>query len=111
MNTIKTFAADRWVSWVIEIVFLAVIAGFTCREIQKTADRYLEAAEAIEASVVDETRKTAEMTRALMAKYGDAVSSFASEQSDGLEAAISNAKNFDAMEAAENLIDRAKKGG
>ena len=59
MNKIKQFIADKWVSWVIEISIMSIVAFF----------------------IISETRATAEQTRAMLAKYDKAISKFASEKS------------------------------
>jgi hypothetical protein len=77
-NKIVEFIVNHWVSWVIEIAILGVIAYFT----------------------IAETRKTAEQTRAMLAKYDAAVSQYAKEKSQALDEA--------AVGAVESAKEKAK---
>jgi len=66
---IAAFVADRWVSWLIELAVLGVIAYFT----------------------IAETRKTAEQTREMITKYDKAISLYASQKTEAIDATVSSA--------------------
>ena len=68
-STVMKFIADRWVSWVLELCVLSVIAFYT----------------------ISETRQTAEQTREMLAKYDAAISQFAAEKSVAVDEAVSDA--------------------
>lgn len=68
-STVANYIADHWVSWLLELSVLGVMAYFT----------------------IAETRKTAEQTRAMLAKYDAAISVYAREKSDAVDAAASAA--------------------
>lgn len=63
-----TFIADRWVSWLIELLVLGVIAFFT----------------------IAETRKTAEQTRAMLSKYDAAISEYAAQKTEAIDSAAAS---------------------
>lgn len=68
-STVVKFIADRWVSWVLELTVLSVIAFYT----------------------ISETRKTAEQTREMLTRYDAAISQFAAEKSGAVDEAVSEA--------------------
>ena len=67
---IKSYIADRWVSWILEIVVLSVIAFFT----------------------VAETQKTNELTREIMTKYDQKFSEYVAARSEKLDFVSSEVK-------------------
>ncbi len=66
---ISDFVADRWVSWVMELVVLSLIAYFT----------------------ISENRKTAEQTREMLARYDAAVSAYAARTAEAVDQTVSSA--------------------
>ncbi len=65
-SKIRDYILDRWVSWLLELTVLGVVAYFA----------------------IAETRKTSEQTRAMLAKYDAAISKFAAEKSEAVDEAI-----------------------
>lgn len=63
---IAAFVADRGVSWLIELIVLAVIAYFT----------------------IAETRKTAKQTRAMLDKYDKAISQYVSQKTESIDSTV-----------------------
>ncbi len=82
-NPVVNFIAQHWVSWVIEIVIMAIIAYVT----------------------IAETRKTAEQTREMLARFEASVAKYASEKSESIDTATAN--SFDAIKASAKKIDEA----
>lgn len=62
-NKVVEFIVNHWVSWVIELSILGVVAFFT----------------------IAETRKTAEQTRAMLEKYDAAISQYAKEKTAAVD--------------------------
>lgn len=75
------FIAEHWVSWMIELLMLGMVAFFT----------------------IAEARETAEQTRAMLSKYDAAISKFAVERTQSLDSGIDSAKS-----SVTNIIDRFK---
>ena len=69
VQKVGDFVSDRWVSWVIEITILGVIAFFT----------------------ITETRKTAEQTREMLARYDAALSQYTSQTAERIDASAESA--------------------
>lgn len=82
-NPVVNFIAQHWISWLIEIVIMAVIAYAT----------------------IAETRKTAEQTRQMLARFEASVAKYASEKSEVIDQAA--AESFDAAKASTKKIDAA----
>jgi len=89
-----TFIADRWVSWLIELLVLGVIAFFT----------------------IAETRKTAEQTRAMLSKYDATISEYAAQKTEAMDSAAAaiierTKEKAGAMtkEDVKSLIDQMKR--
>ncbi len=75
MNKIAQFIIDHWVSWLIEIVFMAMIAFYT---IQIT---------------VEEARKTGEQTREMIAQWDARISKYASDKTKAIDKTVSSSVN------------------
>ena len=80
------FIASHWVSWVIEIVILSTIAYFT----------------------ISETRKTAEQTREMLAKYDAAITKYATEKTAAIDDAFAEGKEAVKEKASKLSVDGAK---
>ena len=65
-SRVKEFIANHWVSWLIEIAILSTIAFFT----------------------IAETRKTAEQTRQMLAKYDAAITRYVTEKSQIVDESV-----------------------
>ena len=78
---VKQFIVNHWVSWLIEIIILGVIAGYA----------------------IHETRKTAELTREIMRKYDAAVTQFVVEKRQVVGDAVSKS-----VEVTKESVERAK---
>ncbi|MEX0289753.1 MAG: hypothetical protein AB3N63_03550 [Puniceicoccaceae bacterium] len=63
------FVSDRWVSWLIEILILGTIAFFT----------------------ISETRRTAEQTREMLARYDAAISGYTAQKAQKIDESAGNA--------------------
>ena len=81
-STVRQFIADRWVSWLMELVILLVIAYFT----------------------ISETRKTAEQTRAMLQKYDAAISAYAAQRAEAVDSAVTAA--YEAARTKAGSISR-----
>lgn len=68
-SSIAKFIAERWVSWLMELAVLSVVAYFT----------------------ISETHKTAEQTREMLAKYDAAISQYAAQKTEAVDSAVSQA--------------------
>ena len=82
-NPVVTFIVNHWVSWVIEIAILSVVAYIT----------------------IAETRKTAEQTRDMLARFEASVAKYASEKSQKIDAAT--ASGFEATKAKTKAVEEA----
>ena len=79
-SKVLSYIANHWVSWLIEITILCIVAYFT----------------------ISETRKTAEQTRQMLAKYDAAISQYASEKTKALDSAVGSGLDS-AKEKAKNI--------
>ncbi len=68
-STVTNFVAERWVSWLLELSVLGGVAYFA----------------------IAETHKTAEQTRVLLAKYDAAISAYAKDKTEAVDAATTAA--------------------
>ncbi len=88
------FISERWVSWVMELAVLSIVAYFA----------------------ISETRKTAEQTRQMLTRYDAAISQFAAQKSEVVDSAVAdayssakeNAKSI-SIDDVKNLLDSSKK--
>ncbi len=80
-RTVAEFIANHWVSWMIELLILGIVAYFT----------------------ISETRKTAEQTREMLAKYDAAISQYAKDKTQILDNAA-----HQAIEAAKEKAGGVK---
>lgn len=80
-NKITNFVAQHWVSWIIEIVILSIIAYFT----------------------IAETRKTAEQTREMIGRFEASISKYASEKTEALDSAA--AESYESLKAKTKELD------
>ena len=69
VQKVVDFVSDRWISWVIEITILGVIAYFT----------------------ITETRKTSEQTRDMLARYDAALSQYTAQTAQRIDASAESA--------------------
>jgi hypothetical protein len=81
-STISEFIADRWVSWLMELAVLLIVAYFA----------------------ISETRKTAEQTREMLKRYDTAISAFAAERTKAVDSAAASA--YDAARSKAKSISR-----
>ena len=63
VQKIGEFIYDRWVSWIIEILILGIIAFYT----------------------ISETRRTSEQTREMLAKYDAAISQYTAQKAQEID--------------------------
>ena len=81
-SPVAHFVAERWVSWLIELTVLAIVAYFT----------------------ISETRKTAEQTRMMLAKYDAAISQYAAEKAEAVDSTAAAA--IDAVQEKAGSITK-----
>ena len=81
-TAVGKFVTERWVSWTIELAVLSIVAYFT----------------------ISETRKTAEQTRAMLEKYDAAISAYAEEKTQTVDAAVVSA--YEAARAKAGSVTR-----
>lgn len=91
-SKIKTFIAERIVSWTLELAVLVVVGFIAISETRKTAE---------------ETRAVLHQTQAMLVRYDKAVSAFASGKAGQLDGAIESitpgVKNAEAK--VKNFMD------
>ncbi len=80
-SKVKEFITNHWVSWIIEIVILSTIAFFA----------------------IAETRKTAEQTRQMLAKYDAAITRYATEKSQAVDQSVKSG-----VDSAKGKIEELK---
>jgi len=86
-NAVVAFIANHWVSWVIELLILGVVAYFT----------------------IAETRKTGEQTRQMMESYNQAISTYFDERTQKMDAYFDErAAKID--DAAAELFEASREG-
>ena len=82
-SSMSDFIADRWVSWMLELLVLGLIAYFT----------------------ISENRKTAEQTREMLARYDAAVSAYAARTTQAVDQTVSDAV-ASSKEAAKTITKK-----
>lgn len=86
MSSVKDFIINHWVSWLIEILILSAVAYFT----------------------ISETRKTAEQTRAMLAKYDAAISQYAADKSKVIDQSVKSGFDSAKEKAKKVTVDDIK---
>ncbi len=82
VNPVRAFISVHIVSWLIEILILGSIGFYSLSEVKRTAEIARQ-----------ETRETAQLTRSILSRFDDRISTYAAQKTEAADKTATDIKN------------------